>query len=128
VIVLDASYLIAYRNPDDRHHSQAVTLLESVANQDWIVHSATLAEVLVGAVKVNRGQQLLADLQSLGLVLAPRDPNEALRLAELRVATGLKLPDCFVLHLAIWYQASILSFDHALGRAAQNYKINVIAG
>ncbi len=128
MIVLDASCLIAYRNPEDRHHPKAVSLLESVANQDWLVHSATLAEVLVGAVKANRGPQLLADLQLLGLVLAPRDMNEALHLAELRVATGLKLPDCFVLHLAICYQASILSFDDALRRAAQTYKLNVISG
>lgn len=52
----------------------------------------TLADVLVGGAKVGKGAEMLADLRSSGIALAPRDDEEALRLAELTVtahASGL---------------------------------------
>lgn len=51
----------------------------------------TLADVLVGGAKVGKGAEMLADLRSSGIALAPRDDEEALRLAELTVTTGLTL-------------------------------------
>ncbi len=40
------------------------------------------------------------DLRAAGIDAAPHDPDEPLRLAELRATTGLKLPDCCVLDVA----------------------------
>lgn len=58
------------------------------------------------------------DLHAAGIVIAPRDDDEAMRLAELRVATGLKLPDCCVLDVARRHAAALATFDGALSAAA----------
>jgi hypothetical protein len=66
-----------------------------------LVHALTLAEVLVGGVRIGKGVDMRADLQAAGIRLADRDDDESLHLAELRVTTGLKLPDCCVLDTAV---------------------------
>ena len=43
---------------------------------------------------------------------------DAVQLAELRVSTGCKLPDCCVLALAQLLGVGMLTFDERLGRAA----------
>ena len=59
-----------------------------------LVHAITFAEVLVGGVRIGQGVSMRDDLFAAGIRVAPRDDDEPLRLAELRVSTGLKLPDC----------------------------------
>lgn len=49
--------------------------------------------------------------------VAKHDADEPLRLAELRVVSGFKLPDCGVLDVAIRNHASIATFDDALAPA-----------
>jgi len=49
-----------------------------------------------------------------------------LRLAELRAASGLKLPDCCVLDIAISNHASLATFDDALAVAARRRDIAVL--
>jgi len=73
VIVLDASVVVAHADPRDAHHQPATTQLACSGTQPLVVHSITLAEVLVGAVKVGRGAQLWADLQAFGLQLLARN-------------------------------------------------------
>lgn len=47
-----------------------------------------LAEVLVGGVSAGRGQEMLADLEAIGIRTAERPDGEALRLATLRATSG----------------------------------------
>ena len=85
----------------------------------------TLAEVLVGGARTGRGAQMLADLLSTGIQVTLHDQDEPLRLAELRVTTGLKLPDCCVLDAAISNDASVATFDRALAAAAVRHGVSV---
>ena len=126
MIALDASLLIAHFDPADAHHGAASQLLDDVATEPLIAHGLTLAEVLDGGVRVNRGTQLLADLHSIGVQLAPRDDGEPLRLAVLRVGTGLRLPDCCVLDIALGNGATLATFDDRLARAASRLNVTVI--
>lgn len=118
MIALDASVLIAHLNPADAHHLDATGLLLSAQPGSLLVHSMTLAEVLVGGARIGRGAQMQADLLATGIQITQHDRDEPLRLAELRARTGLKLPDCCVLETAISNNAAVATFDQALATAA----------
>src|SRR5664279_6104094 len=126
MIALDASVLIAHLNPVDAHHEQATRILLAASHGSLLVHTMTMAEVLVGGVRVGRGPQMHADLLSAGIQIASHDKKEPLRLAELRAASGLKLPDCCVLDIAIRNHASLATFDDALAVAARLRDIAVL--
>jgi predicted nucleic acid-binding protein len=125
VIAIDASVLIAHLNPADPHHHAATHILLAAGPGQMLVHSITLAEVLVGGVRVGQGLSMRNDLYAAGIALAPSDDEEALRLAELRVATGLKLPDCCVLDVAIRNRAGLATFDKVLAAEAHKFAVTV---
>jgi predicted nucleic acid-binding protein len=126
VITLDASVLIAHLNPHDAHHEPATALLLGADPGSMLVHTLTLAEVLVGGVRVGRGTQMRDDLTAAGITVAPTDPDEALRLAELRATSGLKLPDCCVLDVAAHHHTDLATFDTDLAAAARRRAITVL--
>jgi len=126
MIALDASVLIAHLNPADAHHEQATHILLAASPGSLLVHTMTMAEVLVGGVRTGRGAQMHADLLSTGIQIASHDNEEALRLAGLRAASGLKLPDCCVLDTAINNTATLATFDHALAAAASHRGITTL--
>jgi predicted nucleic acid-binding protein len=115
---VDASVLIAHLSPVDVHHNPATRTLLDASSNSLLVHAITLAEVLVGGVRVGRGAQMRADVHAAGIRLAPRDDDEPLRLAELRATTRLKLPDCCVLDAAATNGAQLATFNRTLMRAA----------
>lgn len=82
MITLDASVLIAHLNPADPHHQAATDVLLSGTPGHMLVHTLTLAEVLVGGVRIGRGVSMHNDLLAAGITLAPHDDAEPLRLAE----------------------------------------------
>ena len=125
MIALDASVLIAHLNPADLHHQAATAILLAGTPGQMLVHTVTLAEVLVGGVRVGRGALMRDDLRSAGIAVAPPDDGEPLRLAELRATSGLKLPDCCILDVAIHYQASLATFDEALAVVARRLGVPV---
>ena len=114
MIALDASVIIAHLNRADPHHQPATQILLDGTPGRMLVHIMTLAEVLVGGVRIGQGASMRDDLHAAGIVLAPYDDEEPLRLAELRVSTGLKLPDCCVLDVAIRHRAMLATFDATL--------------
>ena len=124
---MDASVLIAHLNSNDPHHDAATGILLSGTPGEMLVHTITLAEVLVGGVRIGRGAAMRDDLRAAGIVVAPRDDDEPLRLAELRATSGLKLPDCCVLDVAIHHQAGLATFDDALAAAARKRGVPVEA-
>ena len=125
MIVMDASVLIAHLNPADPHHEPATAILLAGSPGQMLVHTITLAEVLVGGVRVGHGASMRDDLRAAGIVAAPHDDDEPLRLAELRASSGLKLPDCCVLDVAIHHHASLATFDDALAAAARKRGVPV---
>jgi len=126
MIVLDASVLIAHLHPSDAHHGAATSILLTAAPDVLLVHPITLAEVLVGGVRIAKGAEMQADLQAAGIRLVSQDDDEPLRLAELRVATGLRMPDCCVLDTAVSHGAGLASFDHALVEAAHRLGVPTV--
>jgi predicted nucleic acid-binding protein len=127
VIALDASALIAHLDPGDPHHDAATEVLLAGTPGRMLVHTITLAEVLVGGVRTGQGASMRDDLRAAGITVAPHDDGEPLRLAELRATTGLKLPDCCVLDVAIRHHASLATFDSALAAEATRRGVTVHA-
>lgn len=118
MIALDASVLIAHLNPADPRHRAATEVLLAGTPGEMLVHMTTMAEVLVGGVRIGQGASMRDDIHATGITVAPYDDGEPLRLAELRARSGLKLPDCCVLDVAIRHQTGLATFDHALATEA----------
>lgn len=125
MITLDASTLIAHFDPHDPHHGQASGYLSESAGEPYLVHPLTLAEVLVGAARAGRGEEMLADLDAIGVQATDPDPGQPLRLATLRASTGLKLPDCCALDTALSTHTPLASFDHRLRQEARRRHVPV---
>lgn len=125
MITLDASVVIAHLYPGDRHHKAATAYLRASADQGFLIHSLNLAEVLVGGARVGRGQEMLTDLEAIGIHVVDRHEGEPLRLANLRAASGLKLPDCCALDTALTTDSTLATFDDALAKAARQRHVTV---
>jgi len=126
VIALDASVLIGHLSLVDAHHEAATTLLLNAAPGSMLVHPLTMAEVLVGGVRVGRGAAMRDDLLAAGITVAETDVDEPLRLAELRATTGLKLPDCCVLGATLHHHAALATFDGTLAAVARRRGVSVL--
>ena len=124
MIAVDASVLIAHLNPADTHHEAAMTFFRAAIGEQLVVHPITLAEVLVAGVRIGRGAEMRTDLESLG-VLVDENWGDSLRLAEIRVRTGLKMPDCCVLDVAVSNDAALATFDRTLANAARSMDVTV---
>jgi predicted nucleic acid-binding protein len=116
MIVVDASVLIAFLDPDDAHHAVAVTLLEE-ATPPLLAHPITAAEVLVAPVRRGIADAVWADLVSIGVEVDTTviDPRQ---LATIRATTNCKMPDCCVLATAANRHAPVATFDERLARHA----------
>ncbi|MDR3359679.1 MAG: PIN domain-containing protein [Bifidobacteriaceae bacterium] len=125
MIALDASVLIAYLNGAHVHHARAVGIIKAGLPGELLIHSLTLAEVLVGAVAAGQETQVRQTLQAIGLRVADRPEDEAAQLARLRVTSKLKLPDCCVLATARQLGAWLATFDQKLASAARELGIKV---
>ena len=126
MIVLDASVLIAYFDGEDEHHAAAETLLADAIDDDIGANSLTLAEVLVVPVRDGRRDAVEAALRDLEVQELPFPADTAVRLAGLRVSTGLRMPDCCVLLAAEDAAASVASFDQRLAQAAEDRDMPVV--
>jgi predicted nucleic acid-binding protein len=111
VIVLDASVLIAFLDGNDTHHERAMDLLAREIEDEFAVNSLTLAEVLVVPARAGRLESAGVALSDLEILELPFPTDAAVRLAQLRASTNLKLPDCCVLLAAEEAQARVASFD-----------------
>lgn len=125
MITLDASVVIAHLQPRDLHHQAATDFLRGHADEALIIHSLSLAEVLVGSVRAGRGQELHDDLHAIGIRVADHQEGEALRLAALHVGTGLKLPDCCALDTALTSGSTLATVDERLACAARTRHLEV---
>ena len=119
MIALDASFLIATFELRDEHHWAAVQTLPIVLPSDLVASAVTIGETLVRPLATGRSQEIEERLDGLGIVRRAVPEDAGLRLAQLRVATGLKLPDCCVLLAAQDAGATaVASFDDPLRATA----------
>jgi predicted nucleic acid-binding protein len=126
VIVLDASVLIAYLDGDDNHHAAAERLFTATIDEDLGANPVTLAEVLVIPARDGRLEATQTALRDLDVSELPFPAETAVRLAKLRVSTGLKMPDCCVLLAAEDSGATVASFDERLARTAEARKLPIL--
>lgn len=117
-MVLDASVLIAFLDPSDALHADAVARLLALESRRLLVSPITHAEILVGPARAGTIAATQAALGLLGVSEVSLPDDAAPRLAELRVTTGLKLPDCCVILAAQQSASTVLSFDDRLLAAA----------
>lgn len=127
MIMLDASVLIAHFDATNSHHDRAGELLLLAADHDEPLAASpvTLAEVLVGPARAGRLDQATAALDQLAVCAVALPQDAPLRLATLRVATALKMPDCCVLLAADQSDAAVATFDDRLADAASSHGLAV---
>ena len=118
MIILDAGVLIAFLEGGDVHHDAAMALLAREIDDDFAVSVITLAEVLLAPMRTNRVDDVFTALRDLEVAETALPEAAAVRLAELRAATGLKMPDCCARLAAEQRRARLATFDDALARAA----------
>lgn len=126
MIVLDASVLIAYLDRNDEHHAAAEALLAHLIDEDLGANSLTLAEVFVAPLRDGRLQAVREALSDLEIHELSFPIDTAVRLAQLRMTTRLKMPDCCVLLTADATAGAIASFDQRLARAAETRGVTVL--
>lgn len=126
MIVLDASVMIAVLDARDAHSERAREILRTHVSERFMAHRFTLAETLVRAVRDGRSAQVASALADLGIERHDEldDPQQ---MAELRVRSGLKLPDCCVLATAIREGADLATFDARLAFAAASQGVVVVS-
>ncbi|MDQ3432261.1 MAG: PIN domain-containing protein [Actinomycetota bacterium] len=126
MIVLDASVLIALLDSEDIHHVPAETLLTGAIDDDFAANPLTLAEVLVVPARDGRLEPVQTALRDLEVYELPFPSDTAVRLAQLRASTGLKMPDCCVLLAAESAGATIATFDDRLAQTAADRDLSVL--
>lgn len=122
--MLDASALIALYSEADRHHQWALQMFNQTANSRYSMPALTLAEVLVSPVRMGKQHHLLTSIAGLAIDIAPIASGDALTLAELRVQTGLKMPDVVVLHHAHSTGAELATTDERLSKVAKRLGVS----
>jgi len=100
ILVIDASAVIAFRDPADALHGRAVAAFRAHASDDLVLPSSVYAEVLVGPMQ--HGAPAPASLEQFirdfAMQIAPLSPDIARHAASLRAQTpSLRLPDAFVM-------------------------------
>ena len=98
--VLDASVVIAYRDPADALHARAVAAFRPHGSDEFVLPASVYAEVLVGPMR--HSQAAVASLEEFigdfGMRIAPLTAKIAALAAVLRAQDpALRLPDAFVL-------------------------------
>lgn len=124
MIILDASVLISYWGGADAHTPLALDILDT--EDELVMHPVTLAEWLVGPVRVGREADALADFARLGVERHSPTIDEPVRVARLRAETRLKLPDAYVLAASIAGEATLATFDHRLADVARERGVTVL--
>ncbi len=126
MIVADASVLIAHLDADDAHHARAMALLESAGDAALVASRLTLAEVLVGPARAGKLDVAIAALAQLGIDGVGLDADAPARLAGLRRATRLRMPDCCVLLAAEQVNGRLATIDAPMAFAARSLGLRVV--
>ncbi len=126
MLVADANIVIAATNPAHAHHREANHIVTEHGREGIVLHSLTLAEILVGPAKNGAQQQALSTLTAAGFALPPDGGPPPENLALVRAATALKMPDASVLATAEHLGLALATFDARLARAAEGRGVTVL--
>ena len=117
LVVLDASVLIAFLDPDDALHDAAVAGLTRHQHDELLIPASAYAEILVAPYRV--GGEAVAEVEAFlsdfGVRIQAITPDVARAAARLRSSSrGLRLPDALVLATGDELDAdSVLTGDEA---------------
>jgi predicted nucleic acid-binding protein len=111
LVVLDASAIIAFLDPDDALHDAAVDALGEHQHDELLVPLTVYAEILVAPYR--RGAEAVAEVEAFVRDFAIRidtmTPATARRAAQLRSESrSLRLPDALVLATADELEADMV--------------------
>ncbi|MGL4175508.1 MAG: type II toxin-antitoxin system VapC family toxin [Dermatophilaceae bacterium] len=128
-VVLDASVVLALLDPQDVHHQHAVDTVRELREERaaWLLPATALAEVLVGAARVDKRSvtQRRATIRAAFGSARPVDEDVAAEAASLRTRyRWLRLPDAIVLATASVDGAqAVLTADRRWGRTDLPVKV-----
>jgi predicted nucleic acid-binding protein len=120
LVVLDASVVIAFLDPDDVLHDAAVEALTEYQHEELLIPASVYAEILVGPHR--RGAEAVAEVEAFladfAVRIEPLTPAIARSAAKLRSESrSLRLPDALVLATADELDAdSVLTGDESWAR------------
>lgn len=99
-----------------------------IGADELIIHPITLAESLVIPARPGRALEALRLLtEEIGIRVKSPDSDEPARVADLRAATGIALPDCYPLAMAEQRADDLATFDACLAEAARARGIAVVS-
>ncbi len=126
-MILDSSAMLALINPLDIHCREARGLFKPGLRKLRILHEVSLAECLVRATEKDNTDEVLALIESMGIVFGDSSGVAgAIRVAEIRMKTKLPLPDCYVVDVALRLKLPIVSFDKKLNQVAREIGIETL--
>ena len=120
-VALDADVVIAFLDRADDQHERAVGVLRDhlAAGDEILIAASVYAEVLVRPLQRGSGGIVDEFLSAIGATVVAVDRQLARSAAGLRARhRSLRLPDAFVLAVAIEGNADLLTFDQRLRRVA----------
>ncbi|MDQ3359226.1 MAG: PIN domain-containing protein [Actinomycetota bacterium] len=126
MIALDASVLVAYLFEQDAHHDDAVRWVETWGPGSTCLSALTLAECLVLPTRAGRAETVVDLLAGWETVVLPVTVEDAVGLARLRAGSGLRMPDCVVVHAAMTVGAQLATFDSRLADVARSRGLSVV--
>ena len=118
--MLDTGILIAFANPDDAQHRGATRFLVEFSSEPFSVTSLTLAEALIHPVRADIVGGMVKAIATLELYVEDLREQDAVPLARVRAATGLKMPDALVIHTAERHGGSVATTDARLAAVADS--------
>ncbi|MCL4289895.1 MAG: PIN domain-containing protein [Thermoleophilia bacterium] len=120
-LVLDADVLIGALDGSDPHHAQARALFIGWQEQNAtrLISVVNLSEVLVAPAADRRRLRAAREaIATLGVAIHQPGEPIGVEAARLRSAHPLSLPDAYCLATARYADASVVSFDQNVLRAA----------
>lgn len=126
MIVADASWVIALRDPSDALHSAAVAVNRDLGEESVSLHPVTLAECLMAPARLGVLQDAALRLRA-AFEIPDIDSDAPPRWAAMRAEAGLRLPEAVVLDTALSHRArAVVTFGTQLAAAAQAHGIDVV--
>jgi predicted nucleic acid-binding protein len=119
VIVADANVIIAASTPDHIHHGRARAILLEHGASGVVLHSLTMAEVLVGPARSGQQEAAHAAFEAAGVRCSSTTDPAPGTLARVRATAAVKMPDACVLATAEHVRAPLATFDARLAREAE---------
>mgnify|MGYP006276656869 CR=1 FL=1 len=122
-VILDSSVLIAATSSLDVHHSAAIAALHT--KNDYFASVITLAEVLSFPMRENptKAGALRNQLKSLFTDFIDVNEGIAVRAAEIRSTSSIKLPDALISATAALHKLELWTFDKQLAKATKGARL-----